>query len=92
MAPIIKVQYRVTHPNIDSATFEYKGPVITKWESHSNLLNVVRQMHNEFEIDPPVPEGHHALANQVSNASQVSAASEAPRIEMEEQKAFESAP
>jgi hypothetical protein len=49
MPPIVYVMHRVIHDKISTdGQFLYTGEKITNWKSHSNLLAVIRQMHQEF--------------------------------------------
>ena len=57
MAPQIIVMHRVTHEKISKdGKYTYIGDRLTKWTNFSNLLNLVRQMHQEFELAPPISE------------------------------------
>ena len=44
----------LTHPKIDPQTFAYKGTLLTNWGMHSVLVNLIRQMNAEFEMEMPV--------------------------------------
>lgn len=55
-APIIQVMARVVHPEIDSVTKTYQGQPVKGWAPHSILVNVVRALHQSFELKPPIPE------------------------------------
>lgn len=58
MAPQIVVMHRVTHEKISKdGRYAYIGDRLTKWNVYSNLQNLVRQMHQEFEMNPPISEG-----------------------------------
>lgn len=45
----------MTHPFVDDASLQYKGACLANWQVHSNLLSVVRQMHQDFDLNPPLP-------------------------------------
>ena len=67
-APVISCMARVTHPNIERNTYAYKGPVIQNWNQNSNLTATVKAIHEEFKVNPPMPEGAHQHAGgQVHN-------------------------
>ena len=55
--PIIQVLARVTHKDIDNNSKIYTGVCLQSWGTHSNLLNIMRTVHQDFERDPPLPEG-----------------------------------
>ena len=68
--------HRVVHDQISKdGNYQYIGEKITNWIPSSNLLQLVRRMHQEFELNPPIPE--NLVQN---NGSAVSAASEQPQI------------
>jgi len=50
---------------------------LSQWQPHYSLLSVVRQMHAEFQLSPPIPENYFKL----QASSEVSAVSEAPKVE-----------
>ena len=39
----------------------YVGDSLKKWGGHSNLLAVIRTLHQEFELCAPIPVGHADL-------------------------------
>ena len=79
MAPSLHVMHRVVHDKISTdGLYMYVGERLVKWMAHSNLLSLVRQMHQEFELNPPVPEG--LAQQQEKRSSMVSNASEAPQF------------
>ena len=61
-APTIWVMHRVVHEKIDPQTFAYKNESLKNWSPHSQLSEILRKMHQEFELNPPLPEGHQQLA------------------------------
>ena len=82
MAPSIHVMHRVVHSKISTdGQYLYTGQKITNWGQHSNLCNLIRHLHQEFELEAPVPE------NLVNRHPGGSLASDAPNIgeEKEEQ-------
>ena len=56
-APVISCMARVTHPNIERNTYAYRGPLIQNWNQNSNLTVIVKAIHEEFKVNPPMPEG-----------------------------------
>lgn len=75
MAPSIHVMHSVVHEKISKdGKYDYIGDFLANWKPHSNLLSVVRQMHQEFELNPPIPE--NLLSKQ-----QVGRNSDVPSIE-----------
>lgn len=48
---------RVTHPNVEKNTYAYKGPQIQSWNQNSNLSQLIKAIHEEFKVNPPIPEG-----------------------------------
>ena len=54
--------HHVVHDKIDEKTYMYIGDNLKKWAGHSNLLSIIRQMHQEFEMNAPIPVGHKDLA------------------------------
>jgi len=75
MAPTIHVLHKVVHEKISKDDkYNYIGERLVNWKAHSNLLSLVRQMHQEFELNPPIPE--NMLQNQAAGNQ-----SEAPSIE-----------
>lgn len=55
-APTIVVMARVLHAEIDPERKTYGGHVIREWSVHSNLLQLVKTVHHQFNISPPLPE------------------------------------
>ena len=83
ITPTIRVMHRVVHANVKAGTYEYIGPCLTKWGPHSNLLSVVRTLHQEFELSPPIPEGHkdaQKVSSQMQGPASNSQVSDAPQI------------
>ena len=79
MAPSIHVMHSVVHEKISKdGKYLYIGERLAAWKSHSNLLSLVRQMHQEFELNPPIPE--NMLHQGAGHDSQISNASEAPQM------------
>lgn len=56
-APVISCMARVTHPNVERNTYAYKGPLVQNWNQSSNLTVLVKAIHEEFKVNPPIPEG-----------------------------------
>ena len=57
MPPVINVMHRVTHQKITKdGSYRYCGEKVENWKSHSNLLALIRQLHQDFQMNPPVPE------------------------------------
>lgn len=54
--PNVTVASRVTHPNVDETTYSYKGPIIQHWNVNSTLTHVIKTIHDEFNLKPPMPE------------------------------------
>lgn len=56
-APSIHVMHRVVHDKISKdGKYVYLSDKLTNWGQHSNLLALIRHMHQEFELSPPLPE------------------------------------
>ena len=53
--PAFQVMAQVTHPNLDSQTFLYKGPCANTWAPHSSLATSVKAVHDDFTSSPPIP-------------------------------------
>jgi hypothetical protein len=47
---------RVTHPAVEKATNVYNGQAIQKWTQNSQLDQLIMQINQEFNLQPPVPE------------------------------------
>ena len=47
---------RVTHKDIDEKYKVYKGEHIKNWSVGSNLLQTIRKIHMQFDLEPPIPE------------------------------------
>ena len=88
MAPTIHVMHSVVHDQISKdGKYLYIGQRLVDWKPHSNLLSLVRAMHQEFELNPPIPEHMIKASNmQIGNNSEVSNASEAPHVEEQMQQ------
>lgn len=56
-APVISCMARVTHQNVERNTYAYKGPLVQNWNQNSNLTVLVKAIHEEFKLTPPMPEG-----------------------------------
>ena len=60
-APTINVMHAVVHSKIEAQTYAYLGDSLKNWGSYSNLLSIIRQMHQEFQQQAPIPVGHKDL-------------------------------
>ena len=66
-APTINVMHAVVHDKIEPQTYKYIGDSLNNWGGHSNLLSVIRQMHQEFQAKAPIPVGHDDLRKSNQN-------------------------
>ena len=55
--------HAVVHDMVEPGTYKYLGESLKNWGSHSNLLSIIRQMHQEFQTKAPIPVGHKDLQN-----------------------------
>jgi hypothetical protein len=55
----------VTHSLIDCNLKYYKGKMLENWAQHSQLINLIRTVHQEFMKEPPIP-----IKKQSQNQSQ----------------------
>jgi ubiquitin-protein ligase len=53
--PIIQVMAQVTHPNVDSQNFQYKGAGVNSWNPNSSVATLIKVIHDDFTSSPPVP-------------------------------------
>lgn len=53
--PIVQVMAHVSHPNVDSSTFQYTGPAIQHFTPQSYLTILLKAIHDDFLANPPVP-------------------------------------
>ncbi|CDW85849.1 UNKNOWN [Stylonychia lemnae] len=70
-APFIQVLARVIHQDLHPQTKHYQGKMIREWGIHSTILNVMRQIHAEFNLNPPLPESVNQPQNQQQMLQQV---------------------
>jgi len=60
--PIVKMIPDVVHPMVDAQTRVYQGPAIKTWTAQSNIINLLAQITDEFNKQPPIPR--HQYQNQ----------------------------
>ena len=53
--PQVHMMSDVTHPNVDSGTISYQGPVVKNWNQNSSLAEAIKAIHDEFIKTPPMP-------------------------------------
>lgn len=59
----------VTHKSLDPVTVEYKGPALANWNMQvSSLAQTIKNIHAEFEADPPMPKQMTMAGNAMLNA------------------------
>jgi ubiquitin-protein ligase len=54
--PTIQVMARVLHKEIDPVTKFYIGQALKGWNEQSTLLQLIRTIHQQFDMVPPIPE------------------------------------
>ena len=63
-APSIHVLHRVVHPKISKdGHYLYTDEKLQNWQVHNNLQTIIRQMHQEFQLNPPLLEEMVHLAS-----------------------------
>ena len=45
----------VKHPNVDSNSFTYIGPLAQQWAPNSSIVNFLKTIHDDFLAQPPTP-------------------------------------
>lgn len=72
-APIIQALARVIHPDLHPQTKIYLGKAIKDWHLSISLTNVLRNIQNEFNRNPPVPEAQAKSASSSASSMQMPA-------------------
>lgn len=57
--PIVKMIPDVVHPMVDAQTRVYQGPAIKTWTAQSSIINLLAQITNEFNKQPPIPRNQY---------------------------------
>ena len=66
MPPVVHVMHRVVHAKVSKdERYTFMDDKLVNWKPHYNLLSILRQMHQEFQLSPPVPENLVAKNHQM---------------------------